>query len=133
MSTGLSILDSLLLDIPFTRLSKVHVLQAFSISNVNTVAGTIHGDLGRVMLTLEPDSETFSFTASCADISALLSCRFIKIPLRPAGTEKWTEEKLQALVTRDSIVGVSYPKTVEQFEKEGEPCKLISHRLSCTE
>ena len=24
-------------------------------------------------------------------------------------------------MTRDSIVGVSYPKTVEQFEKEGEP------------
>ena len=45
--------------------------------------------------------------------------RFIKIPLRPAGTEDWTEEQLQALVTRDAVIGVRYPKTVEEFKKEG--------------
>ena len=36
-------------------------------------------------------------------------CRFLSIPLRPEGTEGWSEEKLQALVTRDSIIGVSIP------------------------
>ena len=45
--------------------------------------------------------------------------RFIKIPLRPAGTEGWSEEQLQALITRDSIVGVRYPKTPEELKKEG--------------
>ncbi len=46
-------------------------------------------------------------------------CRFIKIPLRPAGTEGWTEDQLQALVTRDAVIGVRHPKTVEEFNKEG--------------
>ena len=32
--------------------------------------------------------------------------RYIVIPERPAGTEGWDEEKLQTLVTRDSMIGV---------------------------
>ncbi len=34
-------------------------------------------------------------------------CRFLVIPLRPIGTENWTAEQLRAIVTRDSMVGVS--------------------------
>ena len=32
--------------------------------------------------------------------------RFIVVPMRPAGTEGWSEERLAALVTRDSMIGV---------------------------
>ena len=46
-------------------------------------------------------------------------CRFIKVPLRPEGTEDWTEEQLQALVTRDAVIGVRHAKNVEDFKKEG--------------
>ena len=45
--------------------------------------------------------------------------RFLSIPLRPEGTEGWTEDQLQALVTRDSIVGVALAKTPAQLKKEG--------------
>ena len=31
--------------------------------------------------------------------------RFIVLPMRPAGTEGWSEEKLATLVTRDSMIG----------------------------
>jgi nitrile hydratase len=31
--------------------------------------------------------------------------RFIVLPERPAGTEGWSEEQLEALVTRDSLIG----------------------------
>jgi nitrile hydratase len=31
--------------------------------------------------------------------------RFIVLPLRPAGTEGWSEEKLAQLVTRDAMIG----------------------------
>jgi nitrile hydratase subunit alpha len=31
--------------------------------------------------------------------------RFIVLPMRPAGTEGWSENKLTALVTRDSMIG----------------------------
>ncbi|HEX9462167.1 MAG TPA: nitrile hydratase subunit alpha [Alphaproteobacteria bacterium] len=31
--------------------------------------------------------------------------RFIVLPMRPAGTERWGEEKLADLVTRDSMIG----------------------------
>jgi nitrile hydratase len=31
--------------------------------------------------------------------------RYLVIPLRPAGTEGWSEDNLAALVTRDSMIG----------------------------
>jgi nitrile hydratase subunit alpha len=36
--------------------------------------------------------------------------RFIVLPMRPAGTEGWNEEKLATLVTRDSMIGTGLPK-----------------------
>ena len=36
--------------------------------------------------------------------------RFIVLPMRPAGTEGWSEEKLAALVTRDCMVGTGLPR-----------------------
>jgi nitrile hydratase len=36
--------------------------------------------------------------------------RYLVLPMRPAGTEGWTEERLAALVNRDSMIGVSIPK-----------------------
>ena len=32
--------------------------------------------------------------------------RYMVLPMRPAGTDGWTEERLAALVTRDSLIGV---------------------------
>jgi hypothetical protein len=32
------------------------------------------------------------------------------LPLRPAGTENFTEEELIALVTRDTMIGVTLPR-----------------------
>jgi nitrile hydratase len=37
--------------------------------------------------------------------------RFLVVPMRPAGTEGWDEERLAALVTRDSMVGTGLPKS----------------------
>jgi nitrile hydratase len=36
--------------------------------------------------------------------------RFIVVPMRPAGTQDWSEERLAALVTRDCMVGTGLPK-----------------------
>ena len=36
--------------------------------------------------------------------------RFIVLPMRPPGTEGWSEEKLATLVTRDSMIGTGLPK-----------------------
>lgn len=35
--------------------------------------------------------------------------RYMVLPERPAGTEGWSEEKLAALVTRDSMIGTGTP------------------------
>jgi nitrile hydratase len=35
--------------------------------------------------------------------------RYLVLPERPAGTEGWSEEKLAALATRDSMIGVTRP------------------------
>jgi len=36
--------------------------------------------------------------------------RWMVLPMRPAGTEGWSEEQLMALVTRDVLVGVALPR-----------------------
>ena len=37
--------------------------------------------------------------------------RYLVLPMRPAGTEGWSEEKLASIVTRDCMIGVAVPKT----------------------
>src|SRR6201984_1872219 len=40
--------------------------------------------------------------------------RFIVLPMRPAGTEDWSEEKLATLVTRDCMIGAGLPNTPKE-------------------
>jgi nitrile hydratase len=37
--------------------------------------------------------------------------RFMVLPMRPAGTDGWNEERLADLVTRDSMIGTGLPRT----------------------
>ncbi len=52
-----------------------------------------------------PDSTTVRVHDSTADM------RYIVLPARPDGTDGWSAEKLAALVTRDSMIGVGVPKS----------------------
>ena len=36
--------------------------------------------------------------------------RFMVLPVRPAGTEAWSEDQLTEIVTRDCLIGVALPK-----------------------
>ena len=36
--------------------------------------------------------------------------RFLVLPMRPANTEGWSEDRLAALVTRDCMIGTGFPK-----------------------
>ncbi len=36
--------------------------------------------------------------------------RYMVLPMRPKGTEGWDEERLSAIVSRDSMIGVAVPK-----------------------
>jgi nitrile hydratase len=38
--------------------------------------------------------------------------RYLVLPMRPAGTEGWSEERLASIVTRDCMIGVAVPKPV---------------------
>src|ERR1700749_5268833 len=40
--------------------------------------------------------------------------RFIVLPMRPAGTEGWSEDKLASLVTRDCMIGTGLPKNPKE-------------------
>ncbi len=51
-----------------------------------------------------PDTVTIRVHDSTADM------RYLVIPKRPAGTEGWDEERLAAIVTRDTMVGVALPE-----------------------
>ena len=36
--------------------------------------------------------------------------RYLVLPMRPAGTEGWSEERLAAIVSRDCMIGVAVPR-----------------------
>ncbi len=42
-------------------------------------------------------------------VDSTADMRYLVLPMRPAGTEGWSEDKLAALVTRDSMIGVTTP------------------------
>lgn len=52
-----------------------------------------------------PDTVAIRVHDSTADM------RYLVLPMRPAGTGGFSEDQLAALVTRDSLIGVSLPKT----------------------
>ncbi|MFQ5567514.1 MAG: nitrile hydratase subunit alpha [Paracoccaceae bacterium] len=45
--------------------------------------------------------------------------RYLVLPMRPDGTEGWTEDQLAELVSRDCMVGVSLPKSPTRVEAAG--------------
>jgi nitrile hydratase len=47
--------------------------------------------------------------------------RYLVLPLRPAGTEGWREERLAALVTRDCLIGVAVPKVAKSTKSRKKP------------
>jgi len=42
--------------------------------------------------------------------------RFMVLPLRPAGTQGWSEQKLAALVTRDCMIGTGLAKSADEVK-----------------
>lgn len=46
--------------------------------------------------------------------------RFMVLPMRPEGTEGWSEEQLASLVTRDSMIGTGLAKAASEFSAGGE-------------
>ena len=54
--------------------------------------------------TVLPDSVTVRVHDSNADM------RYVVVPMRPQGTKGWSEERLAATLTRDTLVGVTVPK-----------------------
>ncbi|HEX6320937.1 MAG TPA: nitrile hydratase subunit alpha [Burkholderiales bacterium] len=51
-----------------------------------------------------PESVQIRVHDSTADM------RYMVLPMRPAGTEGWSEERLASIVNRDSMIGVDIPK-----------------------
>jgi nitrile hydratase len=51
-----------------------------------------------------PDNVTVRVHDSNADM------RYVVVPMRPKGTEGWSEERLAGILTRDTLVGVTVPQ-----------------------
>lgn len=54
--------------------------------------------------TVLPDNVTVRVHDSNADM------RYVVVPMRPQGTEGWSEDQLAEILTRDTLVGVTVPK-----------------------
>lgn len=59
--------------------------------------------------TVLPDHKQVRVHDSNADL------RYLVLPQRPAGTEGWTAEQLEKLVTRDSMIGVSDVRRIDEL------------------
>jgi nitrile hydratase len=53
-----------------------------------------------------PDLTKIEVHDSTADM------RYLVLPMRPAGTDDWSAEQLEALITRDAMIGVKVPSVV---------------------
>jgi nitrile hydratase subunit alpha len=62
------------------------------------------GVLADFGVTLPPETEIRIWDSTA-------ETRFLVLPMRPEGTEGWSEERLATLVTRDSMVGTGLPKS----------------------
>jgi hypothetical protein len=51
--------------------------------------------------------------------------RYVVVPMRPQGTEGWSEEQLAEILTRDTLVGVTVPK-IRRQKAEGRKQKAKS-------
>jgi nitrile hydratase len=58
------------------------------------------GVLAEFGVALPPDTEIRVWDSTA-------ETRYIVVPIRPAGTEGWSEEKLASLVTRDAMIGTA--------------------------
>jgi nitrile hydratase len=57
-----------------------------------------------------PDTTKIRVWDSTAEI------RYVVVPMRPEGTEGWSEDKLAELVTRDSMIGTGLPKQPHEID-----------------
>ncbi|MCZ6764872.1 MAG: nitrile hydratase subunit alpha [Alphaproteobacteria bacterium] len=70
----------------------------------------------RKRVVVEPRAVLAEFGTEIAEDVALrvhdsnADMRYVVIPMRPEGTEGWTETELEAIITRDALVGVTLPK-----------------------
>jgi len=65
------------------------------------------GVLAEFGVALPPDTEIRIWDSTA-------ETRFLVLPIRPEGTDGWSEERLAELVTRDSMVGTGLPRTTQQ-------------------
>jgi nitrile hydratase len=42
--------------------------------------------------------------------------RYLVVPMRPEGTEGWSQERLAELVTRDSMIGTALARSPDDAE-----------------
>ena len=69
----------------------------------------------RARAVIEPRTVLKEFGTELADnveirvVDSTADMRYLVVPLRPAGTEGWSEDRLAALVGRDSLIGTAVP------------------------
>ena len=96
---------------------RVHAVLLLSVAGARAAAGLVQ--IGALSLRGGKRSARraggFRLCAARADTEisvwdSTAEIRYLVLPMRPAGTEGWSEERLADLVTRDSMIGTGLPK-----------------------
>ena len=87
-----------------------------SLADDGSAAKLVQGSTLRARIVIEPREVLAEFGVDVApDVEVRVwdsnaEIRYMVLPMRPAGTEGWSEEKLASLVTRDAMIGTDIPK-----------------------
>ena len=97
---------------------RVHAVLLLSVGSAGPAAGLVQiGALSQSRAVIEPRGVLADFGVTLPQDTQIrvwdstAETRFIVLPMRPAGTDGWSEEQLADLVTRDSMIGTGLAKT----------------------
>ena len=63
-------------------------------------------------------------------------CRFMVLPMRPEGTEGWSEAQLAEIVTRDCMIGIALPRpgrTADDIRPISKARRPVPHEAEAAE
>lgn len=95
-----------------------------NVERLSALPSVNHRSLTRHTLVLPcdrllPRCPTLYLCMICSSVCLSHQCRYLVLPMRPEGTDGWTEEQLQGIITRDTMIGVAIPVVAEEGKPTG--------------
>ena len=98
----------------------MHVVLLLSVAAARTSARVVQGGSLSFTCVIDPRGVLRDFGVELSPETEIRvwdstsEMRYLVLPMRPTGTEDWSEEQLASLVTRDSMIGTGLPRPANE-------------------